>query len=86
LLGAKQFWNQVADSGLLTKDNLILVGDFNLTLSSEEVWGGNSIVGHSDGYYAGFYKAFFQEKHLIDLIPDKLVPTWRNKDLGGSDF
>jgi hypothetical protein len=31
-------------------------------------------VGLSDGYY----KSFFQEKHLIDVVPGKIVPTWRN--------
>jgi exonuclease III len=70
----KRFWNQVADSGLLSIKNLIIVGDMNLTLSSKEVWGGSSSVGFSDG----FYKSLFQEKHLIDVAPGKIVPTWRN--------
>jgi hypothetical protein len=70
----RNFWNKVSDSGILTKKNLIIVGDLNVTLSSEEVWGGNINPAHS----AGFYKSFFQANHLIDLAPDKLVPTWRN--------
>jgi exonuclease III len=68
----------VADSSLLAKKNLIIAGDLNLTLSSEDVWGGTTSVGHSSSYF----KSFFQEKNLIDLVPEKVLPTWKNGRTG----
>jgi hypothetical protein len=64
----------LADSGILSLDNLILVGDLNITLSSDEVWGGSN----SSGSLADYYKLLLQSKNLVDLRPDKVVPTWRN--------
>jgi hypothetical protein len=51
-----------------------------VTLSTEEVWGGTNLSAHT----TGFYKSFFQANHLIDLAPDKLVPTWRNGRSGAA--
>jgi hypothetical protein len=74
LLDQKHFWSSVADNGLLSLNNLIIVGDLNITFSPYEVWGGSSHPGSSDG----FYKDLFISKNLIDIKPAKLVPTWRN--------
>jgi hypothetical protein len=74
----RAFWDLVADSGLLSLDNLILAGDLNITLSSDEVWGGSN----SPGSLADYYKLLLQSKNLVDLRPDKVVPTWRNGRLG----
>jgi hypothetical protein len=32
------FWTKVSALGLLAKPNLIVVGDFNFTLTTKEVW------------------------------------------------
>jgi len=37
----KTFWKSVEDSGLLTVKNLIMAGDFNLILNSNEAWEGD---------------------------------------------
>jgi hypothetical protein len=77
-LERKRFWNNVADSRLLLHKNLIIAGDLNLTVSTGEVWGGSAQAGP----LAGFFKAFFQNNKLIDIQPEKVVPTWRNGRTG----
>jgi len=49
-----------------------------LMLSSSEIWGGTS-SSHS---LASFFKSFFQSNKLIDIVPEKLFPTWRNNRSG----
>jgi endonuclease/exonuclease/phosphatase family metal-dependent hydrolase len=74
----KVFWERLGSSGLLSQNNLVLVGDLNLTLSTGEIWGGVRTLG----CLAGFFKTFFQGFGLIDIVPGKLVPTWRNNRVG----
>jgi hypothetical protein len=64
------FWNTLDDSGILSLNNLIIVGDFNILLSPEEAWGGNR-TGIVDGYYSNL----FSTNRLIDIKPTKLLPT-----------
>jgi hypothetical protein len=74
------FWTNLSSSGILSKKNLIIAGDLNVTLSTEEVWGGSNFSANT----TGFYKSIFQVNHLIDLTLDKLVPTWRNGRSGAT--
>jgi hypothetical protein len=73
-LERKSFWTTLANSGLLSLKNLVIAGDLNLTVSTSEVWGGYV----ASGQLAGFFNSLFQTHKLIDVQPDKLVPTWRN--------
>jgi len=68
----KIFWDKVASRGLLAHKNLIAAGEFNLTLNVKEVWGDSA---HQD-QLAGYFNNFFQEHCLVDIVSDKLVPTW----------
>jgi hypothetical protein len=45
----KTFWSSMEDSGILSIKILIMVGDFNLILNSEEAWGG--VRSGIDDYY-----------------------------------
>jgi hypothetical protein len=70
----RAFWDKLADSGILEAGNLIIVGDLNITLSAEEVWGSSNFSVS----LADHLKTLFQSKNLVDIRPDSLVPTWRN--------
>jgi endonuclease/exonuclease/phosphatase family metal-dependent hydrolase len=64
------------DSGILSIKNLIMAGDFNLILNSEEAWGGAR--ARIDDYYSDV----FSSKNLIDIKAPKMMPTWRNGRTG----
>ena len=65
-------------SGELDLPDVIIGGDFNLTLSNKEIWGKN-VRGDA---LRPFFNHLFNHKGLIDLAPLKLVPTWRNEREG----
>ena len=69
------FWDILHKVGLLVVEDLILVGDLNLTTSSEEIWGENAWVDPLSPYF----KQLFSKNHLVDSTPDEVVPTWRNR-------
>jgi hypothetical protein len=62
------------DSGFLRHNDLILVGDLNLTTSLAEVWGKSTQLDS----LTGFFKSLFQKNDLVDVAPVKKVSTWRN--------
>jgi hypothetical protein len=70
----KNFWDKVVSRGMLAHKNLIVAGDLNFTVSAGEVWGDTT---HLDPL-AGYFKDIFQENRLVDILPDEVVPTWRN--------
>jgi hypothetical protein len=51
----KKFWEKVDGRGLLAHGDLIVVGDMNFTINSEEVWGATTLVDP----LAVFFKEFF---------------------------
>jgi hypothetical protein len=70
----KAFWTKLSNNGLLSLKSLVIVGDLNLTLSSGESWGGAGVTNAS--FNSNFYNNLFLSHNLLDVRPDKLVPTW----------
>jgi hypothetical protein len=78
----KLFWDKVAASGLLDHTNLIVVGDLNFTTNVGEVWGSSTSLDP----LAGYFGTLLQDHHLVDFLPDDIVPTWRNGRSGWKLF
>lgn len=77
----KPFWEMVFANGILNDPHLILVGDLNLTLCSDEVWGN----GRTMDPLVDFFIGIFDEAGLVDVVPHCLYPTWSN-GLSGSGY
>jgi hypothetical protein len=74
------FWQPIIESGLLREEGIIVGGDLNFTLSSREVWGD---LAKSDPL-ADYFTSLIQSSGLVDIIPSKMAPTWRNGREGTS--
>jgi hypothetical protein len=57
-----------------------LGGDLNITLSSDEHWGSASLTGSGSNLYRDLFNSF----NLVDVLPFKLIPTWRNGRRGSA--
>jgi hypothetical protein len=76
----KSFWTKLSNSGLLSLQSLVLANDLNLTVSIGESWGGLA----SSSQLSSFFGTLFLSHKLIDVLPDKLVLTWRNGRTGSN--
>lgn len=74
----RPFWEDLLSDDVMDSQNMIIGGDFNLTLSEREIWG---ILARHDAL-RNFFSSLFQSEGLVDVIPCKLEPTWRNKRRG----
>jgi len=68
--GREYFWKNIELSGILVEKNLILVGDLNLTLASNEVW---CFSIRSDPL-ANFFLDLFIKSNLVDIPPVPFRP------------
>jgi hypothetical protein len=75
------FWDRIQQSGVLSDPGLIFCGDLNFIVASNEIWGSQA---RKDGL-VGYFCQMLNEFRLIDMIPGKLSPTWRNgrRESGG---
>jgi hypothetical protein len=78
----KTFWDKVAFRGMLAHKNMIVAGDLNFKVSVGEVWGASTQLDQ----LAGYFKEFFQDNRLVDIILDVLAPTWRNGRSGAESI
>jgi endonuclease/exonuclease/phosphatase family metal-dependent hydrolase len=76
------FWNKVEARSLLDLENLIIVGDLNLTTSVREIWGDSS----THDSLVEFFISLFLTHNLVDYAPDYLAPTWHNGRLGSDSI
>jgi hypothetical protein len=53
---------------------LILAGDLNFTLNSNEIWGLAALIDPLSLYF----KELFDNSSLVDVALAELAPTWRN--------
>jgi hypothetical protein len=68
------FWESLVEVGALIDPHILISGDLNITIFLWEVWGKNlRKVPQS-----GFFFAFLEKHHLVDVELVKLMPTWRN--------
>jgi hypothetical protein len=68
------FWKPIIQSGLLSEEGIIVVGDLNFTLSMREVWGDSA----RNDCLVDFFTSLIQSSGLVDIHPTELAPTWRN--------
>jgi endonuclease/exonuclease/phosphatase family metal-dependent hydrolase len=76
------FWEKIEAGGLLDLENLIIVGDLNLTTTLGEIWGASA----TQDPLADFFTNLFSTHHLVDFAPDHLTPTWRNGRVGSDSI
>jgi len=72
------YWDSLLSMDLFENKDVVLGEDFNLSLGSSEVWGPRTVPDP----LANFFIQAFARKDLLDIIPTKLSPTWRNKRAG----
>jgi hypothetical protein len=76
------FWEKIEAGGLLDLENLIIVGDLNLTTTLGEIWGASA----TQDPLADFFTNLFSTHHLVDFAPDHLTPTRRNGRVGSDSI
>jgi hypothetical protein len=73
---------KIENRGLLAHTDLILAGDLNFTLNSDEIWGTTTL---SDPLEV-FFKDLFYNSPLVDVALTELVLTWCNGRMGVSSI
>lgn len=75
------FWSNFFSSAIFEIEHLIIAGDFNLTLNSNECWG---YCRHLNTLAESF-KIELLNHNIIDIAPREMRPTWTN-DRTGRDY
>ena len=69
------FWNTLLSKDFVTNREVILGGDFNLSLGCAQFWGLRAVSNAMETFFINS----FAQKYLLDIAPIKLSPTWQNK-------
>lgn len=72
------FWDMLFGSEILDIKSLLIVGDLNLTLNSAKCWG----CCRKQDHMADKMRRELLNRNLVDIIPEKMVPTWDNGRTG----
>eukprot|EP00253_Pinus_taeda_P006727 PITA_06727 len=73
-----QFWSSFFSSAIVELEHLVIAGDFNLTLHSNECWGP---CRHHRPLAESFKKELLFH-NLVDIAPCATSPTWSNGRTG----
>ena len=68
------FWDTLVAGDLLKIGSLIIVGDYNATMSRDEIWGCRA----KRDPLAERLIDIFDNNNLVDIRPSPLAPTWCN--------
>lgn len=72
------FWESLLNKSFLKGKEVILGGDLNLYFGATEVWGPRAIPDP----LGDFFIRSFVRSGLVDIAPQNLMTTWRNKRAG----
>eukprot|EP00253_Pinus_taeda_P023722 PITA_23722 len=75
-----QFWSSFFSSAIVEIEHLVIAGDFNLTLHSNECWGP---CRHHHPLAESFKNELLRH-NLIDIAPCEMLPTWSNGRTGNA--
>lgn len=70
----KYFWEEMDLEGILSTKNLIIGRDLNLFTSAKDIWG----LNNKPNPLAYFLNVLLTKAGIVDIVPNKLMPTWRN--------
>lgn len=68
------FWDHMDGCNILKIDSLILVGDLNLIVVSNE----DRVTQCELNLLKNYFKYHFKLNHLVEILSAPLIPTWRN--------
>ena len=77
-LDRQSFWEVVEKENFLKDNNLVVVGDLNLTLSMREVWSSSERFDP----LSSFFIDIFRNQNPMDVQLVVLGLTWTNKRIG----
>lgn len=69
-----QYWEKLFDSEIFDIESLMIAGDFNVTLNSDETWGNR----RKKNPLADRIKYELLSRNLVEINPPKMLPTWEN--------
>jgi len=69
------YWVSLLSKDFVVDHDVVLGGDFNLSLGNAEIWGPKA----TPDSLANFFIQTFAQKDFLDIEPIKVSPTWRNR-------